>query len=156
MESAPNHNTGDVTDVRKQNSQDSYYKFKLMREKLELQALGDDSQVKRILGQLSEKEQIQMGILEKLMGIRESSPEYAQVCEITGSEDRFEQAERLAEATYKKLRAEKVLSYYTAPKDEVLSFIGRNVETGGAARGRATGIFGLPAAAAGLGGGEAE
>lgn len=144
VHSAPNSNTGDVVGTQRMaNAADAYYRFKLMEEKIRLatSSSAQDAQVKAVLGQLSEREQIEMGILKKLMSIKESSPEFAQVVDITGTEDRFQQAERLADAVYKKARAEKILSFYTQPKAELDTFIGANVDTGAAARAADTDIW---------------
>ena len=55
------------------------------------------------------------------MDITESSPEFSQVVDITGSRDRYEQARILAEVVYDKARAEQILSWYTPNKESLTS-----------------------------------
>ena len=94
-------------------AQDQYYRYMLMKEKLTNR---NDAIVPDVLKATSEREEIEYQILEKLVKITESSPEFAQIVSITGSTDRFEQARILAEAVYDKVRAEQVLSFYTPDK----------------------------------------
>ena len=90
-------------------AQEQYYRYMLMKEKLG--GKGD-----AILKATSEREDIEVQILQKLVNITESTPEFAQIVSITGSSDRFEQARILAESVYDKIRAEQVLSFYTPSK----------------------------------------
>lgn len=84
-----------------------------MKEKLKKGSDALDARGVRIVGSLSEKEEIEQQILDKLVDIKESSPEFAQVSEITGSTDKFEMARELASLVYDKTRAEQILSFYT-------------------------------------------
>lgn len=144
IQSTPNTNTGDVVGTQRNASpSDAYYRFRLMEQKLRLVSSTDakDAKVKEVLGQMSEREAIELGILQKLMKIKESSPEFAQVVDITGTEDRFLQAEKLADAVYKKARAEKILSFYTPTKADLDTYIGNAVDTGNAERKSKTDIW---------------
>jgi hypothetical protein len=91
--------------------QDEYYRYMLMKEKL-----GTDS---KILKARSEQDDVEIQILEKLIGIRESTAEWNQVVDLTGSKNRFEQARVLAEIAYEKEKAEQVLSFYVPSKPEL-------------------------------------
>ena len=94
---------------------DEYYKYKLLEAKLAKSKL-DSGDQNKILQSQSEREAIELQILLRLSDITESSPEWAQVVDITGSRDRFEQAKRLAETVYDKVRAEAILGFYTPEK----------------------------------------
>jgi hypothetical protein len=93
---------------------EKYYRYMLMKAKLEDR--GDTSAKNDILQASSEREDIEIKILQRLVKITESSPEFAQIQSITGSSDRYEQARVLAETVYDKMRAEAVLSFYTPDK----------------------------------------
>jgi hypothetical protein len=84
--------------------------------KAKVEAGGADA---KLLKFQSEKEEIELSILTNLMDITESSPEFSQVVDITGSRDRYEQARILAEVVYDKARAEQILSWYTPGKDSL-------------------------------------
>jgi hypothetical protein len=88
--------------------QDEYYRYKLMEAKL-----GKDS---AILKAKSEQDEVEIQILKKLINIRESTAEWNQVVDLTGSKNRFEQARILAEISYEKEKAEQVLSFYVPSK----------------------------------------
>jgi hypothetical protein len=92
--------------------QDEYYRYMLMKEKL-----GTDGA--KILKARSEQDDVEIQILEKLIGIRESTAEWNQVVDLTGSKNRFEQARVLAEIAYEKEKAEQVLSFYVPNKGEL-------------------------------------
>jgi hypothetical protein len=109
MSSIPNVvEAGNVVTQGPGSAQERYYSYMLMKEKL-----GTSDRSEKILKSLSEKEEIEQQILEKLAGIKESSPEFSQVSEITGSTDKFEMARELASLVYDKTRAEQILSFYT-------------------------------------------
>jgi hypothetical protein len=110
MSSIPNVvEAGNVVTQGSGSAQERYYSYMLMKEKLSNNA----DRSKAILKSLSEKEEIEQQILVKLAGIKESSPEFSQVSEITGSTDKFEMARELASLVYDKTRAEQILSFYT-------------------------------------------
>ena len=92
--------------------QDEYYRYKLMEAKLG--AGGKD-----ILEAKSEQDEVEIQILRKLINIRESTAEWNQVVDLTGSKNRFEQARILAEIAYEKEKAEQVLSFYVPSKTEL-------------------------------------
>lgn len=112
MASIPNVvEQGNVVSQGGSSASERYYNYMLMKEKL---AGVDDSE--KVLKSRSEKEEIEYQILVKLAGIKESSPEFSQVSEITGSTDKFEMARELASLVYDKTRAEQILSFYTPSK----------------------------------------
>lgn len=96
------------------NAADAYYKYMLLKEKLTART---DANVPAVLRATSEKEDIEYEILQTLVGITESSPEFAQIVSLTGTHDRFDQARILAEAVYDKMRAEQILSFYTPDRN---------------------------------------
>lgn len=145
---------GDVVNGTKYTSgsaQDEYFKYMLLKEKLKIQrpvpgALGNPDNLSAaalsILSATSEKDEIELQVLEKLTKITESSPEFAQVVDITGTKDRYEQARRLAETVYDRVRSEQILHFYTPSKDNLLGhFRARSIAS---ATERAQNIAGLP------------
>ena len=100
---------GDIVSS-KSSSQEEYYKYKLLEAKLNNFA---DASVDPLLKVQSEREAIEISILRNLVEITESSPEFAQITDITGSRDRYEQARILSEVVYDKVRAEAILGFYT-------------------------------------------
>jgi len=97
--------------------QDEYFRYMLMKEKL-----GANSD---ILKAKSEQDEVEIQILKKLINIRESTAEWNQVVDLTGSKNRFEQARVLAEIAYEKEKAEKVLSFYVPSKESLASVFKR-------------------------------
>jgi len=114
MDSGEGKQTGDIVSSKKTSAQEEYYRYMLLEAKLKNLKAGDG--VDDLLKVQSEREVIEMSILRKLMGITESSPEFSQVVDITGSRDRYEQARILSEVVYDKVRAETILSFYTPEK----------------------------------------
>lgn len=114
MASIPNvAESGNVVSQGGGSAADRYYNYMLMKEKLKKGADALDARGLAIVGSLSEKEEIEQQILLKLVDIKESSPEFAQVSEITGTTDKFEMARELASLVYDKTRAEQILAFYT-------------------------------------------
>lgn len=94
--------------------QDEYFRYMLMKAKLESVTGGAD-----ILNARSEQDEVEIEILKKLVNIRESTAEWNQVVDLTGSKNRFEQARILAEIAYEKEKAEQVLSFYVPTKPQL-------------------------------------
>jgi hypothetical protein len=118
MSSIPNVvESGNVVSQGSSSAQERYFNYMLMKEKLKAGADVPEGRGRRIVASLSEKEEIEQQILDKLTGIKESSPEFSQVSEITGSTDKFEMARELASLVYDKTRAEQILSFYTPSQD---------------------------------------
>jgi len=103
-------------------AQQEYYKLKLLQEKLKNTPGGLTSDfAKKVLGQRSEKEEIEWLVLAKLADITESSPEFAQVRDLTGTENKMDQAKKLAEIAYNRIRSEQIMSWYSADKEDMLA-----------------------------------
>jgi hypothetical protein len=133
--------------------QDEYYRYKLMEAKL-----GKDS---AILKARSEQDDVEIIILNKLLGVRESTAEWNQVVDLTGSQNRFEQARILAEISYEKQKAEKVLAFYVPTPDQLKGIFDETNRRGLAVRSGGGAIGGVAqqssasalASAVGVGGG---
>ena len=113
MDAGEGKQSGDIVSNKKASAQEEYYRYMLLEAKLK-NLKSDDSD--ELLKVQSEREVIEMNILRKLMAITESSPEFSQIVDITGSRDRYEQARILSEVVYDKVRAETILSFYTPEK----------------------------------------
>jgi hypothetical protein len=113
MDAGEGKQTGDIVSSKKTSAQEEYYRYMLLEAKLKNLKDGASDDLLKVQ---SEREVIEMNILRKLMGITESSPEFSQVVDITGSRDRYEQARILSEVVYDKVRAETILSFYTPEK----------------------------------------
>jgi len=98
---------------------DEYFRYSLLQEKLKNSGAITPDEKKRIREASSERETIELRILNRLIDVTESSPEFSQLVDITGTRDRYEMARILAEVTYDKMRAESVLQMYTLPKEEL-------------------------------------
>jgi hypothetical protein len=107
---------GDVVSKKGGSAAEDYYRYMLLKAKVDA-----GSADKKLLKFQSEKETIELSILTNLMDITESSPEFSQVVDITGSRDRYEQARILSEVVYDKARAEQILSWYTPNKESLTS-----------------------------------
>lgn len=113
MDAGLGKQTGDIVSSKK-SSQEEYYKYKLLEAKLKN---ARDPDADELLKVQSEREAIELSILRNLVEITESSPEFAQITDITGSRDRYEQARILSEVVYDKVRAEQILGFYTPGQD---------------------------------------
>lgn len=109
--------------------QDEYFRFMLLKEKL-----GTDNN--DILKAKSEQDEVEIQILKKLVRVRESTPEWNQVVDLTGSRNRYEQARILAEIAYEKQKAEKILGFYVPSSTELGAIF---TDTDNAARGLRSG-----------------
>jgi len=106
-----------TSEVRERGSAaEKYYEYMLLKEKLGTTANAQTRD--KILGSTSEKDAIKVKVLEKIIVLPESSPEFSQLVSITGTEDKFQQAEWIADRVYDKVVAKNVLAYY-APEDRV-------------------------------------
>ncbi|NDD92725.1 hypothetical protein EBZ37_11625 [bacterium] len=126
-------------------AQEKLAHFQLMREKLEA-ASSENANVRRVLGNLSEKEKIIHGVLTKIAAYSESSPEYAQLEKITGRSDRLEIAEFIGEQVWRREANKKIFATFT-PEDAAAA-----IGTGAPAAGGLLGVV-QRAAAAIVGGG---
>ena len=115
MDAGLGKQTGDIVSS-KRSSQDEYFRYKLLEAKLKN---ASDSNADPLLKVQSEREAIEITILRNLVSITESSPEFAQIVDITGSRDRYEQARILSEVVYDKVRAEQILGFYTPNRESL-------------------------------------
>ena len=101
--------------VKAQSSpQDDYYRYMLLEKKL-----GTGEANAEILKATSEQDKVEIAILRKLVKVGESTPEFNQVVDLTGTKNRYEQARILAEIVYEKQKAEKILGFYAPSSTEV-------------------------------------
>ena len=115
MDAGLGKQTGDIVSSKKTSAQEEYYRYKLLEAKLH--NMKEATNADPLLKVQSEREAIEMSILRNLIEITESSPEFSQVADITGSRDRYEQARILSEVVYDKVRAESILNFYTPSKE---------------------------------------
>lgn len=121
MDAGEGKQSADIVSNKKASAQDEYYRYMLLEAKLK-NLKDPDGNVDELLKVQSEREVIEMNILRKLMSITESSPEFSQIVDITGSRDRYEQARILSEVVYDKIRAETILSFYTPDKGKMETY----------------------------------
>jgi hypothetical protein len=105
-------NLGRSLEKARSNPQEDYYRYMLLKEKLG--AGGAE-----ILRATSEQDKVEVSILKKLVLVGESTPEFNQLVDLTGSKNRYEQARILAEIVYEKQKAEKILGFYAPGSEEV-------------------------------------
>ena len=130
----------------------NYYSFMLLKEKLKAQGVPDDSELfKRVVGARSEKEALELHILAVIQGTGygESSANFSQLVDLTGTRDKIQQAKFLAEKVYEREATKMILNRF-APSPEVAQ--GQDPVSGAAIfgfqalinspRGVATGVFG--------------
>lgn len=98
-------NIGQAGTTAKSSASEDFFRYMLLKERL-------GGAGKEILEAKSEKDQIMEGILRKIVKVRESTAEWSELVSLTGSENRFVQAEKLAEIAWDKKRAELVLEKY--------------------------------------------
>lgn len=106
-------NVGNV--LSEESAQSQYYKLLLMKEKM-LNAEVPQAMSKKILGSRSELDVIELDILANISDITESSPEFAQLVDITGKTNKYDMATWLAKQSYDKRRANLILETYTPDK----------------------------------------
>lgn len=98
------YTVGNAETSRKASAQEELARMQLLTLKF-----GDRGFIKA----RSEKDEIMMDIAERISDVRESTPEWAELVAITGTENRLEQAEILAEQAWSKRMKELVLQKYT-------------------------------------------
>ena len=119
MDTGEGKQSADIVSAKKASAQEEYYRYMLLQAKLENLNKADADPLLQVQ---SEREIIELNILRKLLNITESSPEFSQIVDITGSRDRYEQARILSEVVYDKVRAETILSFYTPEKSVMESY----------------------------------
>jgi len=98
-----------------------YYSFMLLKEKLAAQGVAADTDLyKRVVGARSEKEALELHILAVIQGpgYGESSANFSQLVDLTGTRDKISQAKFLAEKVYEREATKMILNRF-APSPEV-------------------------------------
>lgn len=98
-----------------------YYSFMLLKEKLKAQGVDEGSALfKRVVGARSEKEALELHILAVIQGDEygESSANFSQLVDLTGTRDKISQAKFLAEKVYEREATKMILNRF-APNPNV-------------------------------------
>jgi hypothetical protein len=96
----------------------NYYSFMLLKEKLKAQGISEGSALfNRVVGSRSEKEALELHILSVIQGDEygESSANYSQLVDLTGSRDKITQAKFLAEKVYEREATKMILNRFAPP-----------------------------------------
>ena len=99
----------------------NYYSYMLLKEKLQTQGV-TAAQQKVILGARSEKEALEIHILTVIQGdgYGESSANYSQLVDLTGTRDKIQMAKFLAEKVYEREATKMILNRF-APSPDLAS-----------------------------------
>jgi hypothetical protein len=128
-------NIGSVGTTAKTSASEDFFRYMLLKERL-------GASGKAIMEAKSEKDLIMEEILKKIVNVRESTAEWSELVSLTGSENRFAQAEKLADIAWEKRRAELVLNKYTGGSDELDRVYQSSQAKVGTFRSGGGGIFG--------------
>lgn len=96
----------------------NYYSFMLLKEKLKAQGVDEGSALySRVVGARSEKEALELHILSVIQGDEygESSANYSQLVDLTGTRDKITQAKFLAEKVYEREATKMILNRFAPP-----------------------------------------
>jgi hypothetical protein len=96
----------------------NYYSFMLLKEKLKAQGVQEGSALfSRVVGSRSEKEALELHILSVIQGDEygESSANYSQLVDLTGSRDKITMAKFLAEKVYEREATKMILNRFAPP-----------------------------------------
>lgn len=110
-------------------AQQQYYEYQLRKEKLkDIAEKGVEdgwllSQEKDALGEVSDKEKIELKVLARLYGLTDTSAEYLQVKTITGCDSREEVAAKLADIYYKKYVTDSIIAKFISPNTTKTSIL---------------------------------
>lgn len=107
---AENHNAS--------SAQEELARFQLLKEKLKARSDKDET-VQKVLGQLSDEELVALQVLENINAYPEASPEASQLYMLTGTKDRFAQAQWFSKHVIEQERARQALTLYGPNKDAV-------------------------------------
>jgi hypothetical protein len=93
-----------------------YYSYRLLEAKLLNQGVHEDVR-KRVLGARSEKEALELHILTVIQGdaYGESSANYSQLVDLTGTRDKISMAKFLAEKVYEREATKMILNRFAPP-----------------------------------------
>jgi len=98
----------------------NYYSFMLLKEKLKAQGVAEDSDYfKKVVGARSEKEALELHILGVIQGegYGESTANYSQLVDLTGTRDKITMAKFLAEKVYEREATKMILNRFAPPPD---------------------------------------
>jgi hypothetical protein len=127
------------TNISQGSASDKYFAWKLMADKMTIAtAAGIPAKAKAVLSAVSQKEAIKFKILEKILGVDydESTANYAQLKDYTGKEDKLEQADWLANASFDMLKGKQIMKNLIGNEETYTAVMGRsNVEANKAADG---------------------
>lgn len=96
----------------------NYYSFMLLKEKLKAQGVSEDSAYfKKVVGARSEKEALELHILGVIQGDNygESTANYSQLVDLTGTRDKIAMAKFLAEKVYEREATKMILNRFAPP-----------------------------------------
>jgi len=99
----------------------NYYSFMLLKEKLKAQGVAEDSPLfARVVGARSEKEALELHILAVIQGegYGESSANFSQLVDLTGTRDKISMAKFLAEKVYEREATKMILNRF-APNPRI-------------------------------------
>jgi hypothetical protein len=99
----------------------NYYSFMLLKEKLKAQGVAEESPFfKKVVGARSEKEALELHILGVIQsdGYGESTANYSQLVDLTGTRDKITMAKFLAEKVYEREATKMILNRF-APAPEI-------------------------------------
>jgi hypothetical protein len=97
-----------------------YYRLQTMKFKMDNTDNEDmKATYSAILKHTDELEVIRAQVLAKILNISSSSPEAAQLYDLTHTRNKYRQADFIAETIYDKQRAELIFSFYSPDKDIV-------------------------------------
>jgi hypothetical protein len=103
------------------NASHDYFSFMLLKEKLEAQGVAPGTPLyNRVVGARSEKEALELHILAVIQGpgYGESSANFSQLVDLTGTRDKIQQAKFLAEKVYEREATKMILNRF-APNPSV-------------------------------------
>jgi hypothetical protein len=112
LDSGNPSNIGQAGTTAKTSASEDFFRYMLLKERL-------GAGGKEILEAKSEKDLIMEQILRKIVRVRESTAEWSELVSLTGSENRFVMAEKLADIAWEKKRAELVLEKYVGSGDHL-------------------------------------
>lgn len=96
----------------------NYYSFMLLKEKLKAQGVDEGSAYfKKVVGARSEKEALELHILGVIQGdgYGESTANYSQLVDLTGTRDKIAMAKFLAEKVYEREATKMILNRFAPP-----------------------------------------
>lgn len=103
------------------NAAHDYFSFMLLKEKLQAQGIREGTPLyNRVVGSRSEKEALELHILAVIQGDEygESSANFSQLVDLTGTRDKISQAKFLAEKVYEREATKMILNRF-APNPAV-------------------------------------